>query len=66
MAKFAVRVIEKLTRIVVVENVITLEEAIETVQDAVNKDRLIGAFGKSMCNAEIKVPSAKRIVRTFE
>ena len=31
MAKFAVRVIEKLTRIVVVENVITLEEAIETV-----------------------------------
>lgn len=30
------------------------------------EDRLIAAFGKPMCNSEIKVPSVKRAVRAFE
>lgn len=41
MAKFAIRVIEKLARTVIVENVNTLEEAVSVVERSVNEDRLV-------------------------
>lgn len=44
MARYAVRVIEKLAKTVIVENANTLEEAISAVECSVNKDHLLLDF----------------------